>query len=102
MPNRRIVPDADCPIRFSVSGGGTIAGTANGDPASHESNVAARRTSFHGLCLVVVRAANRPGTIMVEAQRAGNEARKIEITGAKMMLISRRRISWLLDYLRGG
>jgi beta-galactosidase len=76
----RIVPNADCPISFSVSGAGTIAGTANGDPASHESNVAARRTSFHGLCLVVVRAANRPGTITVEASASGLKQAKTEIT----------------------
>ncbi len=76
----RIVPDADCPISFSVSGPGTIAGTANGDPASHESNVAAQHKSFHGLCLVVVTAANRPGSITVEASALGLKAGRIEIT----------------------
>ncbi len=76
----RIVPDVDSPISFSVSGAGTIAGTANGDPASHESNVAVMRTSFHGLCLVMVRAANRPGTITVEASAPGMKPGRTEIT----------------------
>jgi beta-galactosidase len=76
----RIVPDADRSISFSVSGAGTIAGTGNGDPASHESNVAAQRMSYHGLCLLVVRAANRAGTMIVEASASGLKPGKIEIT----------------------
>jgi beta-galactosidase len=67
----RIVPDADNHIQFAVSGAGTVAGVANGDPASHESNVADQRNAFHGLCMVLVRTADHTGTITVRAQSAG-------------------------------
>lgn len=67
----RVVPDADNQIKFAVSGNGTIAGVANGNPASHESNVGDERSAFHGLCMVLVRANDRPGAITVRAQSPG-------------------------------
>jgi beta-galactosidase len=75
----RVVPDADNLIRFSVSGAGTLAGVANGDPASHESNVASQRTAFYGLCMVLVRATNRPGPITLTAQSRGLPLARIVI-----------------------
>ncbi len=62
-----IVPDADNLIEFSVSGVGLLAGTANGNPVSHESNVANSRQAFHGLAMVLVRATGHPGTITIQA-----------------------------------
>ena len=67
----RVVPDADNLIQFSVSGPGTLAGVANGNPASHEANVASQRKAFRGLCMVLVRAADHPGTITVTAHAHG-------------------------------
>ena len=67
----RVVPDADTAIEFTVSGAGTLAGVANGDPASHEANVASRRKAFRGLALVLVRAADHPGVITIQAQAHG-------------------------------
>jgi len=65
------VPDADLLIHFSVSGAGTIAGVANGDPASHEANVVNQRKAFRGLCMVLVRAGNQAGAMAVTAQARG-------------------------------
>jgi beta-galactosidase len=78
----RVVPDANNLIRFSVSGAGTLAGVANGDPASHESNVANQRTAFRGLCMVLVRATDRSGTITLTAQSHGLAPARIVIHSA--------------------
>ncbi|HEX6466732.1 MAG TPA: glycoside hydrolase family 2 TIM barrel-domain containing protein [Terriglobales bacterium] len=73
----RIVPDADNLVKFSVSGAGTLAGVANGNPASHEPNVAAQRKSFHGLCMVLVRATDHPGSITIRAESDGLTAARL-------------------------
>lgn len=75
----RVVPLADNLIRFSVSGAGTLAGVANGNPVSHESNVANHRKAFHGLCMVLVRAGSHPGAITVVAQSEGLTPARIVI-----------------------
>lgn len=78
----RVVPDADHLIRFTVSGLGSLAGVGNGDPASHENNVANQRRAFRGLCMVLVRAGDRPGTTTVQAQTEGLPPERIAITTA--------------------
>ncbi len=67
----QVVPGADNRIRFSVRGAGVIAGVANGDPVSHEPNIADYRRAFHGLCMVLVRAGNRAGAITLTASSPG-------------------------------
>lgn len=67
----RVVPDAFNPISFTISGAGTPAGVANGNPASLESNVGTRRTAFHGLCMVLVRSTQEAGDIQIEATSPG-------------------------------
>lgn len=69
--NGRVVPDSDNLIQFAVSGAGELAGVANGNPASHESNVGNQRKAFRGLCMVLVRATDRPGNITIHAQANG-------------------------------
>lgn len=69
--NGRVVSDADNMIEFSVSGAGTLAGVANGDPASHETNMASQRKAFRGLAMVLVRATDHPGAITVQAHARG-------------------------------
>ena len=66
-----VVSNAMNDIQFSVSGVGSLAGVANGDPASHESNVASRHAVFHGLAMVLARAGDRAGTITVRAHAVG-------------------------------
>jgi len=43
------VSNAENDIEFSVSGAGSLAGVANGSPASHESNV--HRVALHSTAL---------------------------------------------------
>ena len=74
-----VVPDAQNKIQFAVSGAGSLAGVANGDPVSHESNIADWRRAFHGLCMVVVRAGDKAGTINVTARSPGLKVAKLEL-----------------------
>ena len=74
-----MVPDAHDMIRFTVSGPGSIAGVNNGNPTSHESNVGHQVRAFHGLCMVVVRAGDHPGTITLTAKAHGLPAQTLKI-----------------------
>lgn len=67
----RVVPDADRLIRFSVSGDGTVAGVANGNPTSHEPDEANQRQAFRGLAMVLVQSTKHPGAITVRAEADG-------------------------------
>lgn len=75
----RIVPTADNKVYFGVSGLGKIAGVGNGDPASHEPNIADYRRAFHGLCMVLVRAGDKPDVIRVVAKAQGLKAAAMEL-----------------------
>ena len=75
----QVVPGADNLVHFSVSGDGTLAGVANGNPSSHEANVADQRKAFRGLCMVLVRADDHPGAITVKAQASGIKPASIVI-----------------------
>ncbi|HEV2486850.1 MAG TPA: glycoside hydrolase family 2 TIM barrel-domain containing protein [Terracidiphilus sp.] len=72
-----LVPDADQNIEFTVSSAGTIAGVANGDPATRETNFGKQCTTFRGLCMVLVKAGDRPGAITIEAHAAGLKPARI-------------------------
>lgn len=52
--NGAVVPNADNLLRFQVENG-TIIGVGNGDPNSHEPDVADFRKAFHGRAQVIVR-----------------------------------------------
>ncbi len=72
---------SDCmrKVTFTVSGRGSIAGTSNGDPASHIPNQAHYSRAFYGRCMVLVRAAKRPGRITIVAHSSGLPAARITI-----------------------
>ncbi len=67
----RLVPTAGNKIHFTVTGAATLAGVANGDPSCHEPNQADYRSSFNGLCMVLVRAGRKPGKIHIAASAGG-------------------------------
>ena len=63
----RVVPDSEHLITFAAAGG-SIVGTANGDPASHVPATSASRPAFHGLVMAVVRAGRQAdGSLVVSA-----------------------------------
>jgi beta-galactosidase len=79
----RIVPTADAEVTFTAAGAGTVAGTGNGDPTSHEPDVGAQRRAFHGRCMVLVRAAEHSGRISLTATASGLQAGHLELTARR-------------------
>lgn len=65
----RMVQDANIPLRFRVEGPGTIAYSDNGYPADSVSLTKAKRSTWKGLALVVVKAGWKQGnsTLIVES-----------------------------------
>lgn len=68
------VPNAAVPVTFAVAGQGAIIGVGNGDPTSHEADVACRRTTFNGLAQAIVRTGDTPGPLRVTASAPGLRA----------------------------
>jgi beta-galactosidase len=74
-----LVPYADNLIRFAISGAGRIAAVDNGLQTSREPFIADHRRAFHGLALVVIRAAESAGEINLQATSEGLEGSSIRI-----------------------
>jgi len=75
----RVVPVAGNEVVFQVSGAGRLIGVCNGDPSSHESDHAGKRSAFQGLCMAIVQSARQPGETRVEASSAGLEGASVTI-----------------------
>ena len=82
----RVVPVAGNEVTFQVSGAGRPLGVCNGDPSSHESDHAEKRSAFQGLCMAIVQSTRQPGEIRVNASSAGLESASliIECRAAKL------------------
>jgi beta-galactosidase len=63
----RVVPTANNLVTFSIEGPGTIIGTGNGNPSSHEPDKASQRKAFNGYCLVLVQSDKQAGQIKLKA-----------------------------------
>ena len=73
-----LCPTADNLVQFTIDGPAEIAAVGNGNAMSFESFRANHRKAFNGLCLLVVRATETPGSITVEA--ASEDLRPANIT----------------------
>jgi beta-galactosidase len=69
----RLVPIADSPIEFHLSGKGSLIGVGNGNSSSHEADKADRRHAFNGLCMAIVQSTKEPGELRLEATSPGLE-----------------------------
>lgn len=74
-------------VRFTLSGGGSIAGVDNGDPTNHEpfkgpTPSSAQHRAFHGLQLVVIRAPRSSATLTLRAEADG-------LAGASLIIRAR-------------
>ena len=78
--NGVMVPNADNLVNFQVEGPAMIIGVDNGDPVSHESFKAPKRKAFHGKCLVVVQAGDKPGIVKLTASSDGLKLGTVDIT----------------------
>jgi beta-galactosidase len=75
----RVVPIASNEVTFSIEGPGEIAGVGNGDPASHEPDVASKRSAFNGHCACMVRAGTTTGKVKLVASASNLKPATIEI-----------------------
>jgi beta-galactosidase len=82
----REVPVADNELEFKVSGSGKLLGLGNGDPSSHELDIASSRRVFNGLCMAVVQASKETGEIHVEASSPGLEPGSVSVTAVSAPL----------------
>ncbi|MGO8814719.1 MAG: beta-galactosidase GalA [Terriglobia bacterium] len=67
----RVVPMADNLITFEVTGSGKLIGVGNGDPSSHEPDMAHQRHAFNGLCVAIIKSNKTAGEIKVQATSPG-------------------------------
>ena len=67
----RVVPVADNLIAFEITGSGKLIGVGNGDPSSHEPDVAHQRCTFNGLCVAIIQSKKTAGEIKVQATSPG-------------------------------
>lgn len=77
--NATLHPCADRLVSFTLEGPGTIAAVGSPDPTSLEAYRGDSRSTFHGRCLVVVKAGDEPGEIRLSAKAEG-------VTGAALSL----------------
>jgi beta-galactosidase len=50
----RVVPTADVPVTFTLSGPAAIIGLNNGDPTNHEPEKGTQHSTYHGLAQIIV------------------------------------------------
>ncbi len=74
-----LCPLADNTVRFKVDGAGSIAAVGNGNAATTAPFIADRRDAFNGLCMLIVEAARKGGSIVVEAMSEGLEPGTVEL-----------------------
>ncbi len=77
--NGIVVPSAKVPVSFAISGAGKIVAVDNGDNSSHESFQADSRMTFHGRCVVFVRATKKSGRMEVKVSATGLADSKMQI-----------------------
>jgi beta-galactosidase len=75
----RVVPTADNEVTFEIEGAGSLLGTDNGDPASHEDFKSNRRKAFNGLCLAIVKSNGKAAQIQVGAVSPALQAARVAI-----------------------
>lgn len=75
-------PTADNLLNFTVTGAGEYLGAGNGDPLSHENDLAPERKLFNGLALVILRTKREVGTVKltVSSQGLAEASMEFEVT----------------------
>ena len=63
-----LVPDANLPLNFSITGPGTLVAVDNGVQTSMEPFQGFSRTSYNGLCLAIIKSTGKKGNIVLVAK----------------------------------
>ncbi len=74
-----LVPDANVPIQFSISGDGELAAVENGNPNDMKSFRTPECKTFKGKCLVILRPSGTAGTISLTAKADGFGGDEIQV-----------------------
>jgi beta-galactosidase len=77
--NDQVVPAAEIPIQFFITGAGEIAAVGNADPTDLSSFQKPERKTFRGKCLVIIRPSARSGIINLKATANGLSEGQITI-----------------------
>jgi beta-galactosidase len=73
------VPTAGNKVQFSIEGNAEIFGVDNGNPVSHQPFKGTEIDAFNGNCLVVIKAGEEPGNVVLTASAEGLDSAKTEI-----------------------
>lgn len=76
---RRRVPDAVAKVSFEVSGAGSLAAVASGNPHNVDSFRRARRHTWHGQALAILRPAQHAGRLTLRATAPGLTAATLSL-----------------------
>jgi len=74
-----LLPDANVPVKFSVSGAGELAAVGSGSPNRPESFRGPVRTTWHGRALAILRPSGSSGKIRLHAEADGLAGDDIEV-----------------------
>jgi Beta-galactosidase/beta-glucuronidase len=77
--NNNIVPTADIPVSFSISGEGEISAIGNANPTDLSGFHNKTKHTFHGTCLAIVRPTRKKGIITLKASANGLKSSQIVI-----------------------
>ena len=77
--NGQVVPDAELPLHFSISGNGEIIATGNANPSGVESMQQPQHKTFNGKCLAIIQPKGNAGKIVLKADAAGLKETQIII-----------------------
>jgi beta-galactosidase len=75
-----VIPDADIPVHFTVSGNGKIKATGNANPKDMASFEQPVRSTFRGRCLVIIQPTGKAGNSVLVARAEGLKDGKATIT----------------------
>ena len=76
----RRVPNAEIPVRFSVTGAGELAAQGSSSPNTPASFHAPSRQTFQGRCLVILRPTGSRGRIQLRAEADGLKSSQIAVS----------------------
>ncbi len=74
-----LLPDAEIPVQFSVSGSGALAAVGSGSPNRPESYRGPVRTTYRGRALAILQPDGSGGAMKLRADAAGLETGELEI-----------------------
>jgi len=78
-----LVPNANIPVEFSISGAGELAAAGSANPSEMASFHQPKRNTFRGKCLVILRPKGEAGEITLEAKSPGLQSAKIVVVTEK-------------------